>query len=100
MAWIRPLAWEPPYAKGMALKDKQTKKEPDCSGLGHCGSEGSIPSPVQCVKGSGVQLGFNGTSYAMGAAIKKYTNKKNYTIYLFITIIVSCLSPSTGKPAS
>ena len=27
IASIRPLAWEPPYAAGVALKDKKTKKK-------------------------------------------------------------------------
>ena len=27
VAQIRPLAWEPPYAKAVALKSKQTKKK-------------------------------------------------------------------------
>ena len=27
IALIRPLAWEPPYAMGAALKDKETKKK-------------------------------------------------------------------------
>ena len=31
---IQPLAWEPPYAMGVALKDrKKKKKEKDCKGI-------------------------------------------------------------------
>ena len=55
-ALIWPLAWEPPYAAGAALKrkkdKKKKKKEPNCSPLSHCGGVGSIPGPMQWVKGS------------------------------------------------
>ena len=33
---------------------KKKEEESDCSGSGCCGDAGSIPSPVQWVKGSGV----------------------------------------------
>ena len=38
VALIRPLAWQSPHAKGMALK--RQKKRSHCSGLGSCGVSG------------------------------------------------------------
>ena len=58
-ALIKPLAWEPPYAEGAALKKtkrqkKKKEREPDHSGLGCCRGVGLIPSPAQWVKGSSI----------------------------------------------
>ena len=50
---IGPLAWEPPYAVGVAPPQKK-KKESDCSSSGHYRGMGSIPGPVKWVKGSSV----------------------------------------------
>ena len=48
VVWIRPLAWEPPYATGAALKRQQRKKDKrdsqtniQCKGRGHPAKAGS-----------------------------------------------------------
>ena len=71
----QPLAWEPPYASGAALK--RQKKESDYCGSGDCGGSGSIPSPSAGVKGSSVaattaqiQSLAQELPYALGEAIK------------------------------
>ena len=40
---IQPLAWEFPYAAGVALKKQKKKKESDCSGFD---VEARVPSPA------------------------------------------------------
>ena len=46
-ALIRPLAWEPPYATGAALKDKKTKKKKKDCCLSHIRqrSRSGTPTP-------------------------------------------------------
>ena len=58
-------------------------QESRCSGSGHCGGQGSIPGPVQCVEGSSIasaaaqiQSLARGLPHAPGVAIKKYIKDK------------------------
>ena len=55
-ALIRPLAWEPPYAKGAALKEQKTKKKKkkrnNCLGSSHCGAAETNPTKNHEVVGS------------------------------------------------
>ena len=64
VAPIRPLAWEPPYASGVAIKSK-TKNMKTQTGIPHCGAvetnptrnievSGSIPGLTQWVKDVGL----------------------------------------------
>ena len=50
IALIRPLAWEPPYAKGAALKEQKTKKKKkkrnNCLGSSHCGAAETNPTSI------------------------------------------------------
>ena len=51
---IQLLAWEPPYASGVALQRQKKKKESNCRALGCHGEMDLSPSPAQWVKGASI----------------------------------------------
>ena len=74
VAPIRPLAWEPPHAAGMALKGQKTKRKARSS---HCGSAGKGPGFVS------VRMQFQSLSSLSGLSIPKLLFGSHSCIGLF-----------------